>query len=167
MTNGETLEGCAKRTSHEAAREFGTSGFQYGCAVSMLSQAWSHGEALRRWSNLEIQIGNEGEKANEAGGVLNPALMTFTVKEKQPHADRERGPAAVRSRTPAAGEKPAPAAGYGAGPAKTTGGGYGKAPAAPVPPSAQAAMQVSDDDVPFSFLIPLVISFGLAGLGIA
>ena len=46
----------------------------YG-AVSTLSKVWEHGEELRRWSNLDLQIGNEGEKANESGGTLNPALL--------------------------------------------------------------------------------------------
>lgn len=47
----------------------------YGCAVGMLAKAWKHGEDLRRWHNLKTQLANEGEKANEQGGVLNPALL--------------------------------------------------------------------------------------------
>lgn len=34
-----------------------------------------HGEELRRWHNLDTQIGDEGEKANKGKGVLNPAIM--------------------------------------------------------------------------------------------
>lgn len=49
----------------------------YGCAVSILSQVWIHGEELRRWHNLDSQIGTEGEKANESGGVLNPAVLNI------------------------------------------------------------------------------------------
>ena len=43
----------------------------------MLAQCWVHGEALRRWHNRDTQIGTEGDKANESGGVLNPALLTI------------------------------------------------------------------------------------------
>lgn len=55
----------------------GITGFMYGCAVSALAHFWAHGEALRRWHNLDTQIGTEGEKANESGGVLNPALLNI------------------------------------------------------------------------------------------
>ena len=41
----------------------------------MLSQVWEHGEELRRWHNLDTQIHDEGEKANDEGSVLNPALL--------------------------------------------------------------------------------------------
>ena len=43
----------------------------------MLAQCGVHGEALRRWHNRDTQIGTEGDKANESGGVLNPALLTI------------------------------------------------------------------------------------------
>jgi hypothetical protein len=76
MDAGESLEACAKRASHEADTE-GITGFMYGAAVSTLAQAWVHGDRLRRWHNLDVQIGNEGEKANESGGTLNPALMNI------------------------------------------------------------------------------------------
>ena len=72
---GVALEECAERMSRLADNE-GITGFMYGSAVSMLAQCWEHGEALRRWHNLKTQIGNEGERANEAGGTLNPALLT-------------------------------------------------------------------------------------------
>lgn len=75
MANGDTLEACAQEASSLADNE-GITGFMYGCAVSILSQVWIHGEELRRWHNLKTQIGHEGEKANESGGVLNPALLS-------------------------------------------------------------------------------------------
>jgi hypothetical protein len=53
----------------------GITGFMYGCAVSILSKVWIHGEQLRRWHNLKTQLRDEGEKANQTGGVLNPALL--------------------------------------------------------------------------------------------
>jgi hypothetical protein len=80
MAEGEKLEDIAEATAREADTD-GITGFMYGCAVSALSQMWEHGEALRRWHNLDTQIGNEGEKANESGGVLNPALLTIATKE--------------------------------------------------------------------------------------
>lgn len=69
----------AKRTSDEADTE-GITRFMYGCAVSMLAHSWVHGEELRRWHNLDTQIGTEGETANESGGVLNPAVINITPK---------------------------------------------------------------------------------------
>ena len=80
MDNGEKLEDIAKQTSHDADTE-GVTGYMYGAAVSVLSLSWEHGEALRRWHNLDTQIGNEGEKANKNGGVLNPALVNTSFGE--------------------------------------------------------------------------------------
>lgn len=54
----------------------GITGFMYGAAVSMLSKFWVRGEELRRWHNRDAQVGNEGDRANENGGVLNPALLS-------------------------------------------------------------------------------------------
>ena len=76
IEKGEKLEDCAKQLSHDADKE-GITGFMYGAAVQILSAAWIHGEELRKWHNLDMQIGNEGEKANEKGIVLNPAIMTI------------------------------------------------------------------------------------------
>ena len=73
---GCRLGDVADRTSHEADTE-GITGFMYGCAVQALAQFWIHGEQLRRWHNLKTQIRDEGEKANESGGVLNPALLNI------------------------------------------------------------------------------------------
>jgi len=74
MEAGDSIEKMAKETSHEA-NTFGITRFMYGCAVEILAQFWEHGEDLRRWSNLDVQINNEGEKANEEGGCLNPAIL--------------------------------------------------------------------------------------------
>ena len=76
MAKGEKIEDMAQETSREADVE-GITGFMYGAAVATLSQAWEHGEELRRWHNIDSQIGNEGEKANEEGGTLNPALLNI------------------------------------------------------------------------------------------
>ncbi len=74
MSEGATLAECAKQTSHDADTD-GITGFMYGCAVSILAACWEHGEALRRWHNVDTQIGDEGERANADGSVLNPALL--------------------------------------------------------------------------------------------
>jgi hypothetical protein len=76
MEAGEKIATIADQSSHDADLE-GITGFMYGCAVSILAHAWKHGEALRLWHNLKTQIGKEGEKANETGGVLNPALLNI------------------------------------------------------------------------------------------
>jgi hypothetical protein len=73
---GKLLADIAEATSHEADDE-GITGFMYGAAVSVLSVVWKRGEELRRWHNLKTQIGKEGEKANESGSVLNPALLSI------------------------------------------------------------------------------------------
>jgi hypothetical protein len=71
---GAKLEDIAKETSHKADTE-GITGFMYGCAVSILSAVWKHGEDLRQWHNLDTQVHREGEKANREGDVLNPAIL--------------------------------------------------------------------------------------------
>lgn len=76
FAKGKKINDCAKTTSYELGF-LGITGFMYGCAVSMLAKCWKHGEALRMWHNLDTQIKNEGEKANESGGVLNPALLSI------------------------------------------------------------------------------------------
>jgi len=79
LAEGAKLEDIANATSHEADTE-GITGFMYGCAVSILSKLWVHGEQLRRWHNKSTQLGTEGDVANEKGTVLNPALLTMTAK---------------------------------------------------------------------------------------
>jgi hypothetical protein len=74
IASGEKLEDVADAMSHEADTE-GITGFMFGCAVQGLAFFWEHGEALRRWHNLKVQIGDEGERANTDGGVLNPAVL--------------------------------------------------------------------------------------------
>lgn len=76
IANGETIQQCAQELSH-LADDDGITGYMYGCAVGVLAKVWKHGEALRRWHNKETQIGTEGDKANESGGVLNPALLSL------------------------------------------------------------------------------------------
>lgn len=77
MDEGYKLEAIADECSHKADIPVGITGFMYGCAVSILAQCWKHGDTLRRWHNKETQLGDEGDKANESGGVLNPALLSI------------------------------------------------------------------------------------------
>jgi len=79
VSGGAKLEDIADPTSSTADTE-GITGFMYGCAVGALASFWEFGEQLRRWHNIKTQIGNEGEKANESGGVLNPALLNIDLK---------------------------------------------------------------------------------------
>lgn len=76
MNAGASLADCARETSSLADVD-GITGFMYGAAVHILAQCWIHGDALRRWHNLDTQIGTEGERANETGGTLNPALLSI------------------------------------------------------------------------------------------
>lgn len=78
LANGATLDTSAKPTAHEADTG-GVTGYMHGAAANVLAHFWEHGEALRRWHNLDTQIGNEGERANETGGTLNPALLTMEL----------------------------------------------------------------------------------------
>lgn len=74
MCDGKSVADVAEKASYDANVE-GITGFMYGAAVSILAKSWQYGEALRTWHNLDTQLGSEGEKANEEGGVLNPALL--------------------------------------------------------------------------------------------
>jgi hypothetical protein len=76
MAKGEKIAAIADECSHLADIE-GITGFMYGCAVSILAKVWKHGEALRLWHNRTSQLGDEGDKANESGGVLNPACLSI------------------------------------------------------------------------------------------
>lgn len=56
----------------------GITGFMAGCVAQMVSHCHSRGEEFRRAWNSHCQIGNEGDRANDGGGVLNPSLLTFS-----------------------------------------------------------------------------------------
>ena len=76
MDAGAELEAVAEALAKEADYD-GITGFMYGAAVATLAKCWKHGEQLRRWHNLDTQIGKEGEAANAKGTVLNPALLSI------------------------------------------------------------------------------------------
>lgn len=76
MDEGHSLEAVAEECSSKADIPCGgITGFMYGCAVSILAQCWKHGEELRVWHNRKYQIKDEGDRANESGGVINPAIL--------------------------------------------------------------------------------------------
>lgn len=83
IESGVTVAQCARQCAHDADTE-GITGFMYGAAVAVLATSWLYGEELRRWHNLDTQLGTEGERANERGGVLNPALLTLGEREEKP-----------------------------------------------------------------------------------
>jgi hypothetical protein len=58
----------------------GITGFMAGCVASMISVCHERGEEFRRQWNNDNQIGNEGDKANDSGGVLNPALLNISTE---------------------------------------------------------------------------------------
>ena len=76
IAEGKTIAEVADDCCSLADKNYGITGFMYGCAVSALSHCWKYGEELRRWHNLKTQIKDEGERANANGGVLNPALLS-------------------------------------------------------------------------------------------
>ena len=67
-TPKEVIAEFADELSYEADTE-GITGLMYGCAVSLLSQAWEYGEDLRVWHNKEY--GYEGD------GCVNPAVLSI------------------------------------------------------------------------------------------
>lgn len=76
IAEGKKIAEVADECCSLADKAYGITGFMYGCAVSTLARCWVHGEELRRWHNLKTQFKDEGERANESGGVLNPALLS-------------------------------------------------------------------------------------------
>ena len=57
----------------------GITGFMAGCVASMVSECHVRGEEFRQKWNLDNQISDEGKKANEGKGTINPALMTINI----------------------------------------------------------------------------------------
>lgn len=79
LMNGEDLVDIAKPCSVEADNLpcGGITGYMYGASVSFLSDVWEYGEELRRWHNKDVGGEKAGEKANNSGGVINPAILTI------------------------------------------------------------------------------------------
>lgn len=62
------IEEYAEVYSHKADTE-GITGFMYGAAVSILSQAWEYGDILRKWHNKQYNY--------DGDGTVNPAILTI------------------------------------------------------------------------------------------
>jgi len=71
IAKGKTVRECADYTQ-KGLGFLGITGFQYGCAVGILSQTWKYGEELRKWHNREYGV-SEDKK-----GVVNPAILTVS-----------------------------------------------------------------------------------------
>lgn len=72
ILKGKTVSECAEE-AQEGLGFFGITGFQYGCAVGVLSETWKYGEELRKWHNKQYGVSEEKE------GVVNPAVLTITA----------------------------------------------------------------------------------------
>ena len=70
----DTLAQRADRLSHRADTD-GISGYMHAAAARGIAQFWKYGEEFRRWFNRKNQIGDEGDRANQSGGILNPAVL--------------------------------------------------------------------------------------------
>lgn len=79
MKKGIPLEEVASDLSEKCGNE-GITGFMYNFAIQSLSYFWKYGEQLRKWHNLENQIGDEGERANETpGAVINTSMLIVSM----------------------------------------------------------------------------------------
>ena len=58
----------------------GITGFMAGCVAQMVSQYHNRGEEFRKAWNKDNQIEDEGDRANDSGGILNPALLNISSK---------------------------------------------------------------------------------------
>lgn len=53
ISEGKKLEDIASECADKALKVAGISGFQYGCAVSVLANTWKHGKQLRIWHSKD------------------------------------------------------------------------------------------------------------------
>ena len=59
----------------------GITGFMAGAVAQIVSQCHIRGEEFRKKWNIDNQLRDEGEKINEEGGVINPALLTLEIRD--------------------------------------------------------------------------------------
>ena len=71
IENGELLESCAEKCSHEADID-GITGNMYGNAAGILSTYWIFGDTLKVWHNSKYG-------RPDAKGVVNPAMFTLNL----------------------------------------------------------------------------------------
>jgi hypothetical protein len=72
IAKGKTVAECYDY-SQKGLGFLGITGFQFGCAVSVLSQTWKHGEELRKVHNKKHGV-SEDKK-----GTVNPAVLTLSA----------------------------------------------------------------------------------------
>lgn len=65
-------------TSHEADTS-GITGYMYGAAARAISTHWIRGDEFRALYNS--QYGDQGEEATKQKATINPAIVTFVLKE--------------------------------------------------------------------------------------
>lgn len=70
IAQGKTVAEVYDSTQHGLGF-LGITGFQFGCAVSLLSASWKYGEELRKHHNKKYGVSEEKE------GVVNPAILTI------------------------------------------------------------------------------------------
>lgn len=70
IAKGKTVAECFKYTQ-DGLGFLGITGFQFGCAVSTLSQTWKHGAELRKAHNKSYGVESEE-------GTVNPAILTIS-----------------------------------------------------------------------------------------
>lgn len=72
IAKGKTVAECYDYTQ-KGLGFLGITGFQFGCAVSVLSQTWKHGEELRKVHNKKYGVSEEKK------GTVNPAVLTLSI----------------------------------------------------------------------------------------
>jgi len=70
-------DGLSIKNAVDTINELGITGFMAGCMAQAISRFHPRGEEFRQWWNRDNQISDEGDRANEAGGVLNPAILNI------------------------------------------------------------------------------------------
>lgn len=73
IAKGKTIAECYDYSQKELGF-LGITGFQFGCAVSILAQTWKHGEELRSVHNKKYGV------SGEIKGTVNPAVITIGSK---------------------------------------------------------------------------------------
>jgi hypothetical protein len=72
IAKGKTVAECYEYTQ-KGLGFLGITGFQFGCAVSTLSQTWKYGEELRKVHNKKYGVSEDKKE------TVNPAILTISV----------------------------------------------------------------------------------------
>ena len=71
IAKGETISKCYDYTQNGLGF-LGITGFQFGCAVSILSQTWKYGDELRKVHNKKYGVSEDKKR------TVNPAILTIS-----------------------------------------------------------------------------------------